>query len=120
MTGGTSMLWNPETYIQQLLESVGLTWDGRATLREIKLSQNVHTIDITLTASCARNSVTVQTMEANPPPLQCKPTSPSQSSSDFSQNTSGRSLPIYDGMYGPMIPYEELVSWLRLRGVSVA
>src|SRR6266403_4371044 len=93
----TQHIWrlaNLETHIQQLLASVGLHSHGLATLKRIKGLQNPHTIDITLTVSCARNSDTDQTMEANPTPLPANPNSPSTSSKISNQNTSGHFLRI--------------------------
>src|SRR5712671_490052 len=81
------MQWNLEMCIQRLLESVGLTLDGRVTCEEIKLSLNSHSIDITLTVSCVRNLDTEATTEDSPKPSPCKPTSPSQSLSGFSPST---------------------------------
>src|SRR6267154_852423 len=113
------MLSNLGMCIQQLLECVGPNSLGQATLNWTDKSLTETSIDITLTVSCVRNSVTGRTTEANPPPSQCKPTSPSRSSLDFSPSTSELFLPIYDGMGGPMISYDDLVTWLRSQGVSV-
>src|SRR5712664_2288796 len=78
---------NLEMFIQQLREFAGLSLNGPAILNEIKLSLSDHSIDITLTASCARNLVTAPTTEDSQKPSPCKPTSPSQSSLDSSQST---------------------------------
>src|SRR6266478_7961402 len=107
-----------ETFIQQLREYVGLILDGPATLNEIKLSLNSHSIDLTLIASCARNWDTAPIMEANPKPSPSKPTSQSQLSSDFSPNTSTLSLHIYDGTHGPTINSRELDTLLHLLAVN--
>src|SRR6266436_2003432 len=113
------MPWNLETFILRLREFVGPSLDGPMTLNEIKLSQNNLSIDITLIDLCAKSLATEATMEVNLQPSPCKPTSQSQSSLDFSLNTSTLSLPIYDGMGGPMISFEHLVSLLHSLGVSV-
>src|SRR6266852_3815298 len=107
------MLSNQVTYIQQWLESVGLSFRGQVISSEIKLSLNNHSTVIIRTDSCAKSLDMVVTTEANPQPSQCKPTSPSQSSSGFSQSTSKRFQPIYDGTFGPMINYNEWGSLLR-------
>src|SRR5712672_1789944 len=91
------MLLNLEMCTRQLLESVGLTLDGRVTCEEIKLSLNDHSIGITLTASCVRNWDMAPTMEANPKPSQCKPTSQSQLLSDFNQSISALFPRTFDG-----------------------
>src|SRR5712671_3234209 len=88
---------------RQLLESVGLTLDGRVTCEEIKLSLNSHSIGITLTASCARNWDTEATTEASPKPSPCKPTSPNPLSSGSSPSTSKLFPLIYVGINGPTI-----------------
>src|SRR6266403_2867640 len=106
----TQHIWrlaNLETHIQQLLASVGLHSHGLATLKRIKGLQNPHTIDITLTVSCARNSDTDQTMEANPTPSPANPNSPSTSSKISNQNISAHSLPIYIGKDGWILSYDE-------------
>src|SRR5882724_9333720 len=108
------MLLNPETFIRQWLESVGLNYRGQEISSEIKLSLNNHSIDITLTASCARNLVMAPTTEANLQPSPSRPTSPSQSSSDSSLNTSTLSLLIYDGTDGPTMNSRRLGSLLPL------
>src|SRR6266704_572877 len=80
MTQDIWKLANLETHIQQLLESVGLHSHGLVTLKKIKGLQSPHTIDITLTVSCARNSAMEVTMQGNQKPSQPKPDSPKQSS----------------------------------------
>src|SRR5882724_1912449 len=113
MTGDTSMLLNQETCIQQLLRSAGLICHGPMTLKKIKLLRKRHSTDITLTVLCARNSVMVPITAGSPQPSQCKPTSPSRSSSDSSSNISVPSLRMYVGMNGPMISYSDLDTLLH-------
>src|SRR5882762_1792661 len=119
MTGDISMPWNLETFIRQLLECVGPNSLGQANLRWTNKSLSDHSIDITLTVSCVRNSDTDRTMEASPQPLRFKQPSQSQSSLDSSQSTSEHFLPIFDGMAGPTISYADLVSLLLSQGVNV-
>src|SRR6266436_893013 len=105
---------NLATSIRQLLESVGLILDGRVTCEEIKLSLNSHSIGIILIASCARSLDTAPTIKANLQPSPSRPTSPSQSSSNSSLNTSTLSLVIYDGTDGPTMNSRRLGSLLPL------
>src|SRR5882762_212224 len=119
MTGDISMLSNLGMCIQQLLECVGPNSLGQANLKWTNKSLSDHSIDITLTVSCVRNSDTEVTMEASPQPSPSQPPSPSQSSSGFSANTSKHFLPMYDGRLGPTISYGSLVSLLLSQGVSV-
>ena len=118
MTQHTWKLANLETHIQQLLESVGLHSHGLATLKEIKGLQSPHIIDITLTVSCAKNSATVPTMEANPTPSQPKLSSQSPSSKISNPSISEPSLRTYNGKDGLMISFEDLATWLRSQGAS--
>src|SRR5882762_2392837 len=119
MTGDISMLSNLGTCIQQLLECVGPNSLGQANLKWTNKSLSDHSIDITLTVSCVRNSDTDRTTVVSPQPSPSKPPSPSQSSSGFNPNTSKHFLPILDGMDGPTISYDELASLLLSQGVNV-
>src|SRR5258708_3869462 len=119
MTGDISRQLSLETCIQQLPECVGRTLGGPVTSSEIRLSRNDHSIDITLTVSCAKSSDTARTTEASPQPSPSKPPSPSQSSLDSNQSTSELSLHIFDGTRGPTINFELLASLLRSQGVNV-
>src|SRR6267142_1164549 len=112
MTGDISMQLSLETCIQQLLECVGPTLSGQVIWQETRKSPNNLSTDITVTVSCAKSSDTARTTEASPQPLRFKQPSPNQSSSDSSQSTSEHSLPIFDGMHGPTINLDSLVSWL--------
>src|SRR6266702_5774532 len=90
MTQDTWKLANLETHIRQLLESAGLHSHGLVTLKKIKGLQSPHTIDITLTVSCARNSDTDQTTQVNQKPSPNKPDYQKQSSETFSRSIFGR------------------------------
>jgi|SRR5229473_4873080 len=88
---------NLETFIQQLLESVGHSLSGRATLSEIKQSQKDLSIVTTLIGLCVRNLDMVVTMVDNPQPSPCKPTYLSQLLLDSSQSTLEHSRRTLDG-----------------------
>lgn len=108
------MQLNQVTCIQQLLESVGLTFHGPVTSSEIKNSQSGLITAITLTGSCAKSSAMVQIMGVNLKPSPDKPSSQSQSSETSSQSTLPRFLPIYAGMDGWTINSNELDILLHL------
>ena len=101
------MLAKAETHIQQLLEYVGLPSDGPVILRKIKASQNGHTIDITLTVSCARNWDTVQTTVDSLRHLLRSREFLSASSETSNSNISAPSQPTDYGK-GTLIPLSEL------------
>src|SRR5260370_17627794 len=100
MTHPIWKLVNLGTLIQQLLVSVGQTCHGVEVLNVTSNSQNPHTIDITLTGLCVRNSATDQTTSANPTPSPANPSSHSTSSKTSSQSTSDHFLRIYRVTYG--------------------
>src|SRR5882724_1260992 len=108
------MQLSQEMFVQQLREYVGPTFDGPVISSRISISQNGHSTDITLTVSCARNLAMAPTTEANLQPSPFRPTSPSQSLSDSSLNTSTLSLVIYDGTDGPTMNSRRLGSLLPL------
>src|SRR5882724_6249023 len=116
MTGDISMLSNLGTCLQQLLEFVGANSLGQANLKWTNKSLSDHSIDITLTVSCVRNSDTEATMEASHQPSPFKQPSPSQSSLDSNQSTSEHSLLIYVGTDGLTVNYDNLVSLLASLG----
>src|SRR5882724_2803079 len=114
MTGDTSMLLNLETCIQQWLVSAGLISDGPEISAEIKRSPNKYTTGIIHIDLCVKSLDTEATTEANLQPSPSRPTSPSQSSSNSSLNTSTLSLVIYDGTDGPTMNSRRLGSLLPL------
>ncbi len=108
-----------ETFTRLLLECVGRTLDGPVILDKIKLSLSSPSIATIRIDLCAKSSDTEATTEASLPPSQSKPPSQNQSSLDSNQSTSELSLLIYDGIGGPMIRFDHLVSLLHSVGVSV-
>ena|SRR6266446_4113891 len=107
MTQGIWKLANLETHIQQLLESVGLHSHGLVTLKKIKGLQSPHTIDITLTVSCARNSAMDRTMEGSQRPSPDKLGSQKPSLEISSLNTLERFPPIFGGTDGLTLSLEQ-------------
>ncbi len=103
----TLMRSSLETYIQQWLNSVGLTLAGPVYLDMTKTSPNILSIDITRIASCAKNSATAPTTGASPLPSPNNPASPSPSSNNSNQNTSPPSPLIDNGKSMLPRPYLE-------------
>lgn len=97
-----------EIFIQRLLEFAGQNSHGPVTLSWTKRLPSGLTTDITLTASCVRNSAMEAIMEANQQPLPSRPSSPSPSSSDSSQYTFEHSLAILSGNGGWLPNYDVL------------
>ncbi|SRR6266852_9353582 len=112
------MLSNLAMCIQRLLESVGPILDGPVISSEIKLSLNDHSIVTIHIDSCAKSLDMEATTEASPKPSPCKPTSQSQSSLDFSQNTFTPFLLIYVGTDGLQVPSSSLDILLQLLAES--
>src|SRR5712671_159539 len=94
------MLLNLEMSTPLWLESAGHNFLGQVISEQIRQSLKGLSTDTTLIVSCARSSDMVRIMVDSPKPSPCKPTSPSQSSSDSSLNTSERFLRIYVGTGG--------------------
>src|SRR6202035_1898107 len=101
-------------FIPQLLASVGLTWAGPQTSSEIRISLRDHIIDITLTASCVRNSDMGVTTEASQRPSQDKQSSQKQWSATFNPNTSPLFRHTLDGTLLWMCDSEQWDHLLRL------
>src|SRR6266704_50190 len=114
MTQNTWKLANLETHIQQLLESVGLTSLGQATLRKTKLSRKHLTTDITLTVSCVRSWATVATTSDNPKPSQPKPDFPKPSLETSNPNILELSRHISNTTGGLILSFEQLETLQRL------
>src|SRR5271166_5817581 len=75
-TAATSTCVNLATLTQQLLSLCGLDLGGPVIITLIEVSPSGRSIDITLTASCARRSDTAQTSEANHQQSPSRPSSP--------------------------------------------
>src|SRR5271166_4468052 len=75
-TAATSTYVNLGTLTQQLLSLCGLDLGGPVIITLIEVSPSGRSIDITLTASCARRSDTAQTSEANHQQSPSRPSSP--------------------------------------------
>src|SRR6266478_2234089 len=112
------MQLNLETFIQQLQEFVGLGCHGQVSLSMTKASPSNHTIVTIAIGSCAKSWDMAPTTEANLQPSPSRPTSPNQSSSGFSLNTSTLSPLTSVGTDGLITSFEVLVSWLHSLGVS--
>src|SRR6267378_5545202 len=112
------MLLNLEMSTPPWLESAGHNFLGQVISEQIRQSLNGLSTDTTLIVSCAKSSGMVRIMVDSPKPSPCKPTSQSQSSSDFSLSTLELSPLISDGTNGLITSFEVLVSWLHSLGVS--
>src|SRR5689334_6206293 len=86
--GGISMRLSREMYIQQLLESVGLSYHGPGTLERINISLSNPITDITHIDLCVKSWGMEVTTEDVQQRLRNKPSSQSQSSSTSSPSTS--------------------------------
>src|SRR5258708_36796934 len=106
-------LANLETHILRLLASVGLTSNGLAYLKTIRISKNNLITDITLTVLCARSSDTEVTMEVNLRPSPPKPSSPKPSSEISSQSIFAPFHPTSGGMVGLTLSLEQLEALQR-------
>src|SRR6266568_2606535 len=100
MTQDTLKLANLETLIQQLHEFVGLASRGSVISSEINILPRLHTIDITVTAICARSWGMDQTMAGNHQPSPSKLDSQKRSLEISNRSIFGRFRPTSDGMDG--------------------